>query len=223
MATASAAAASAPASAPAATPAADQRRTEAVLNSIVNPLRLRRWHLGFQPGYHPSFRGFDEYFGLPFSNDVGCLEVTAWNWAPWPSNSEQPEALCNLTAPPPGSSCAGVTEVTSAMRREAIRLFGDDREPFAAAAPHACLHEGGGGRHPVDGTIATPLYESLQPNCSAHAPCEMTPGGPNCWCAATPMSTAPLTDTRLVLSVEAYLECSIHRGTHSNALLSGPW
>ena len=78
MATASAAAAPAPASAPAATPAADRRRTEAVLNSIVNPLRLRRWHLGFQPGYHPSFRGFDEYFGLPFSNDVGCLEVTAW-------------------------------------------------------------------------------------------------------------------------------------------------
>jgi hypothetical protein len=127
---------------------------------------MLRWHLGFQPGFHPSFRGFDEYFGLPFSNDVGCLSVTAWNWEPFVNGAtypqgEQPEPRCNYTAPPPGGiacdarsktpvapTVAPASVVTNEMRREAIRLLGDDLEPFVAVLPQACATTSAGAPPP---------------------------------------------------------------------------
>jgi len=30
-----------------------------------------KWHLGDQPAYLPTEQGFDQYFGIPFSNDMG--------------------------------------------------------------------------------------------------------------------------------------------------------
>ena len=33
-----------------------------------------KWHLGDQPGMLPTDQGFDYYFGLPYSNDMGTLE-----------------------------------------------------------------------------------------------------------------------------------------------------
>jgi arylsulfatase len=32
-----------------------------------------KWHLGLQPEFNPTRHGFDEYFGLPYSNDNGPL------------------------------------------------------------------------------------------------------------------------------------------------------
>ena len=34
---------------------------------------IGKWHLGHTQKYHPLSRGFDYYFGLPYSNDMGCL------------------------------------------------------------------------------------------------------------------------------------------------------
>jgi arylsulfatase A-like enzyme len=31
---------------------------------------IGKWHLGRQPGFLPTDRGFDEYFGIPYSNDM---------------------------------------------------------------------------------------------------------------------------------------------------------
>ena len=42
----------------------------------------RKRHLGTQPPFHPSFRGFDEYLGLPYSCDMGCVDVPALNHPP---------------------------------------------------------------------------------------------------------------------------------------------
>ena len=32
-----------------------------------------KWHLGHNKNYNPLSRGFDYYFGLPYSNDMGCV------------------------------------------------------------------------------------------------------------------------------------------------------
>eukprot|EP01087_Luapelamoeba_hula_P002157 TRINITY_DN11884_c0_g1_i1.p1 TRINITY_DN11884_c0_g1~~TRINITY_DN11884_c0_g1_i1.p1 ORF type:complete len:407 (-),score=33.14 TRINITY_DN11884_c0_g1_i1:125-1345(-) len=34
------------------------------------------------PPYHPSFRGFDEYFGLPYSPDMGCTDMRGFDLPP---------------------------------------------------------------------------------------------------------------------------------------------
>jgi len=35
-----------------------------------------KWHLGCQPKFMPTRHGFDEYFGIPYSNDNGPLHAT---------------------------------------------------------------------------------------------------------------------------------------------------
>ena len=41
-----------------------------------------KWHLGHIPPFHPSYRGFDEYIGLPFSVDMGCTDNPGANHPP---------------------------------------------------------------------------------------------------------------------------------------------
>ena len=36
-----------------------------------------KWHLGHAAGYHPTYRGFQSFNGLPYSGDMGCLDVSA--------------------------------------------------------------------------------------------------------------------------------------------------
>jgi arylsulfatase A-like enzyme len=36
---------------------------------------LGKWHLGHKPGTLPTDRGFDEYFGIPYSNDMRPVQV----------------------------------------------------------------------------------------------------------------------------------------------------
>eukprot|EP01046_Picozoa_sp_COSAG06_P088256 COSAG06_NODE_34681_length_471_cov_0.653226_1_plen_141_part_01 len=33
-------------------------------------------HLGHNNGYHPTYRGFNTWLGLPYSGDMGCLDST---------------------------------------------------------------------------------------------------------------------------------------------------
>ncbi|CAF1356749.1 unnamed protein product [Adineta steineri] len=41
-----------------------------------------KWHLGHQPPFHPSYRGFDEYVGIPYSIDMGCTDNPGFNYPP---------------------------------------------------------------------------------------------------------------------------------------------
>jgi len=43
-----------------------------------------KWHLGDQPEFFPSKHGFDEYFGLPYSNDMGVQPYPGWRGAKYP-------------------------------------------------------------------------------------------------------------------------------------------
>ena len=39
---------------------------------------IGKWHLGHHPGHLPTKQGFDEYFGLPYSNDMWPKNNPAW-------------------------------------------------------------------------------------------------------------------------------------------------
>lgn len=43
-----------------------------------------KWHLGFQPQFLPTRHGFDEFYGIPYSNDM------------WPHHPERPDAFPDL-------------------------------------------------------------------------------------------------------------------------------
>ncbi|KAM4691165.1 arylsulfatase G-like [Rhinophrynus dorsalis] len=45
---------------------------------------IGKWHLGHYGKYHPNFRGFDYYYGIPYSNDMGCTDSPGYNFPPCP-------------------------------------------------------------------------------------------------------------------------------------------
>uniref|UniRef100_A0A8D0H2M5 Arylsulfatase G n=1 Tax=Sphenodon punctatus TaxID=8508 RepID=A0A8D0H2M5_SPHPU len=45
---------------------------------------IGKWHLGHNGPYHPNFRGFDYYFGIPYSHDMGCTDTPGYDLPPCP-------------------------------------------------------------------------------------------------------------------------------------------
>jgi len=43
-----------------------------------------KWHLGDQPEFLPTRQGFDYYFGIPFSNDMGQKDRPNTKYPPLP-------------------------------------------------------------------------------------------------------------------------------------------
>ncbi|XP_032994792.1 arylsulfatase G isoform X1 [Lacerta agilis] len=46
---------------------------------------IGKWHLGHNGPYHPNFRGFDYYLGIPYSHDMGCTDTLGYNLPPCPA------------------------------------------------------------------------------------------------------------------------------------------
>lgn len=46
-------------------------------NHDYSTMAIGKWHLGHQPEYLPTSRGFDSFYGLPYSNDM------ILPWCPW--------------------------------------------------------------------------------------------------------------------------------------------
>lgn len=65
---------------------------------------IGKWHLGTTPGFSPTYRGFDEWFGLPYSDDMGCTDRVWPNLPLEPTCDKDPPATRASTpveAPPP--------------------------------------------------------------------------------------------------------------------------
>ena len=90
-----------------------------------------KWHCGDQPGFLPTDHGFDRYFGLPYSNDMG-RQVGADEFPPLPLMldeqvlQEQPDQ-------------AGLTE---RYTEECVRFIREHRdEPFFLYLAHMYVHK----------------------------------------------------------------------------------
>lgn len=63
-------------------------------------LCIGKWHLGDQPEFLPTRNGFDHYFGLPYSNDMGPAEDGARAHVLPPKNAKQAAKRKNTSHPP---------------------------------------------------------------------------------------------------------------------------
>lgn len=137
-------------------------RTEVTLASMLKDSAgydtkiIGKWHLGHAPGFHPTYRGFDEYLGLPYSVDMGCVNVPAANIPP--------QAPCPTTGPTPlpdtgrpalplynstGPACSGHASCNADIVEQPVNIT-SLASRYAAAAREFIL------RHAVTPGSATP-------------------------------------------------------------------
>jgi arylsulfatase/arylsulfatase A len=98
-----------------------------------------KWHLGDQPQYMPLAQGFDEYFGIPYSNDMWSVSsrtnpVTNGPYEPLPvMRGTDPVAYVS-----DGSDQSLMAEV---FTDEAISFIENHQnEPFFVYLPHSYVH-----------------------------------------------------------------------------------
>lgn len=82
---------------------------------------IGKWHLGHTPGYLPTSRGFDEYFGIPYSNDMNP-----------PVLMRNEEIIAQQ---------ADQTQITGQYTEEAVQFIkANSRKPFFLYLPHTFPH-----------------------------------------------------------------------------------
>ncbi len=95
-----------------------------------------KWHLGHHPQFLPTRHGFDEYYGLPYSNDM------------WPQHPEMKNAFPDLPLIEGEKTIAlnpDQTQLTTQYAEHAVRFIERNRDkPFfvylAHSMPHVPLH-----------------------------------------------------------------------------------
>jgi arylsulfatase A-like enzyme len=91
-----------------------------------------KWHLGDNPMFLPTRQGFDEYFGLPYSNDM------------WPFHPERPGGfppLPLIDQEKVVETNPDQTKLTSSYTDRAVRFIEKNRDrPFFLYVPHSMPH-----------------------------------------------------------------------------------
>jgi len=94
-----------------------------------------KWHLGHHPKFLPTSHGFDEYFGLPYSNDM------------WPLHSESGDKFCDLPLfentriVNPKLGHAEQEQLTTWYTEHAVKFIEKNKDrPFLVYLPHSMVH-----------------------------------------------------------------------------------
>ncbi|XP_069810167.1 arylsulfatase G isoform X1 [Dendropsophus ebraccatus] len=117
---------------------------------------IGKWHLGHHGSFHPNRRGFDYYFGIPYSNDMGCTDCPGYNHpqcAPCPqhpSTPHRPAGGCytKLAVPLMENSAileqpVNLTSLSARYSRQAVTFIKkarDRRQPFFLYVALAHMH-----------------------------------------------------------------------------------
>jgi arylsulfatase A len=111
----------------------DQEQTIA---EILKPLGYAtacygKWHMGHQPEFLPTRHGFDEYFGLPYSNDM---------WPNHPTNKSFPD-LPLVEGERTIEYNPDQTQLTTWYTERSVRFIEKNKDrPFFLYLPHSMAH-----------------------------------------------------------------------------------
>jgi len=110
---------------------------ETTIAQMLKPLSYAtacygKWHLGHLPQFLPTHHGFDEYFGLPYSNDM------------WPKHPEAPKDYPDLPLVEGDRVIAhnpDQTQLTTWYTERAVRFIEKNKDrPFFLYVPHSMCH-----------------------------------------------------------------------------------
>jgi len=100
---------------------------------------IGKWHVGDQPAFLPTHRGFDHYLGLPYSNDMGgewdgALDVPPAKRKP-PLPLVRDEKVIEIVKP------RDQDFLTERYTEEAIKFIREHKDrPFFLYLPHTAVH-----------------------------------------------------------------------------------
>ena len=96
---------------------------------------IGKWHLGDQPQFLPTRHGFDEYYGLPYSNDM------------WPFHPQNPRAypplpmIENERVVNPEMTATDQEQITTQYTERAVRFIEKNKDkPFFLYLAHSMPH-----------------------------------------------------------------------------------
>lgn len=105
---------------------------------------IGKWHLGDQPEFLPTRHGFDHYFGIPYSNDMGPAKDGARRRIGQPNANVAPMPPIPLLRDEKVLQAVKAADQEQLTRRytdEAVRFLRENRDrPFFLYLPHTAVH-----------------------------------------------------------------------------------
>lgn len=104
-------------------------------------MAIGKWHVGDHPDFLPTRHGFDEYFGLPYSNDMGGGQKGSHAPANGKRDTRPPLPLVRGGEVIETVTPEGQDKLTARYTEEALRFIDQHRkEPFFLYLPHTAVH-----------------------------------------------------------------------------------
>jgi len=110
---------------------------------------IGKWHLGDQPEFLPTRQGFDSYFGIPYSNDMGGKSTKPGGRPPLPLMRDEKVIEAPVRQP----------NLTKRYTEEAVTFIKANRDrPFFVYLPHVMVHLPLQASAAFKGTSANGIY-----------------------------------------------------------------